>query len=261
MSYTTIIYDMSLIVPGGRPDAQLTINIFQEQDAYKNVVFEWRDIDYIPITDTDLNLTDPRINPSTLNAYDLDNDGNLLLSFRNHSDIMKISRETGDIMWRWGGLKNEFTFFNEHPENAPYYFARQHHIRRLSNGNVSIFDNGEFHTPWYSRAAEYQLDEINKTATLVSEYRYSPGNISTQAAGNADPLSDGGWFVGYGILFPTSPVKRNIVEVHGDGSIAFELSLPNNVIAYRVSKQPMERIDPKDKSKQRGSSTGQHLSI
>jgi hypothetical protein len=242
MSYTTIIYDMSLIVPGGRPDAQLVINIFQEQDTDKNVVFEWRDIDYIPITDTDLNLTAPRINPSTLNAFDLDDDGNLLFSFRNHSDIMKISRETGDILWRWGGLKNEFTFFGEHPENAPYYFARQHDIRRLSNGNVSIFDNGEFHTPWYSRAAEYQLDEVNKTATLVSEFRYSPGNIMAQAAGNAQMLSDGGWFIGYGIIFPASPVKRNIVEVHGDGSIAFELSLPNNVIAYRVSKQPWKEL-------------------
>lgn len=242
MSYTTVIYDMSLIVPGGRPDALLVINIFQEQDADNNVVFEWRDIDYIPITDTDLDLTSPRINPSTMNAFDLDDDGNLLFSFRNHSDIMKISRETGEIMWKWGGLNNEFTFFNEHPENAPYYFARQHNIRRLSNGNVSIFDNGEFHSPWYSRAVEYQLDEVNKTATLVSEYRYSPGNISAQAAGNATLLDNGGWFVGYGILFPTSQVKRNIVEVHGDGSIAFELSLPQNVIAYRVSKQPWKEL-------------------
>ena len=242
MSYHTVTYDMSLIVPGGSPDAQLVIDVFQEQDADKNVVFEWRDIDYIPITDTDLNLTDPRINPSTLNAFDLDDDGNLLLSFRNHSDIMKVSRETGDILWRWGGKKNEFTFLGEHPENAPYYFARQHNIRRLSNGNVSIFDNGEFHSPWYSRAAEYQLDEVNKTATLVSEYRYSPGNITAQAAGNAQLLSDGGWFVGYGILMPTTPVKRNIVEVHPDGSKAFELSLPTNVIAYRVSKQPWREL-------------------
>ena len=242
MSYTTITYDMSLIVPGGRPDAQLVINIFQEQDADKNVVFEWRDIDYIPITDSDLDLTAPRINPSTMNAFDLDDDGNLLISFRNHSDIMKINRETGEIMWKWGGLNNEFTFFSEHPENAPYYFARQHNILRLSNGNVSIFDNGEFHSPWYSRAAEYQLDEVNKTATLVSEYRYSPGNISAQAAGNATLLDNGGWFVGYGILFPTSQVKRNIVEVHSDGSIAFELSLPNNVISYRASKQPWKEL-------------------
>lgn len=247
MSYTTVLFDMSTIIPGGRTDCELTINIFQEQDANKNVVFEWRDIDYIPIADTDLRLTDSRLNPSTMNAFELDNDGNILFSFRNHSDIMKVSRETGEIMWKWGGLKNEFTFINDHPENAPYYFARQHDIRRLPNGNVSLFDNGEFHSPWYSRAAEYQLDEVNKTATLVSEYRYTPGNILAQAAGNATKLDNGGWFIGYGILFPTSQVKRNIVEVHADGSKAFELSLPNNVIAYRASKQPWKELIQKIK--------------
>lgn len=242
MSFTTVTYDMSLVAPGGRPDAQIVINVFQEQDADKNVIFEWRDIDYIPITDTDSKLTDPRVDQSTLNAFNLDDDGNLLFSFRNHSAIMKISRETGEIMWRWGGRKNEFTFVGEHQENAPYYFARQHNIKRLVNGNVTLFDNGEFHSPWYSRAAEYKLDEVNKTATLLSEYRYASGNISTQAAGNAAKLSDGGWFVGYGILNPGSQVMRNIVEVHADGSTAFELSLPKNVIAYRVSKQPWREL-------------------
>ncbi len=237
MSYHNVTMDMSLIVPGGKPDATIVINIFQEQDAMKNVVFEWRDIDYIPITDTDLKLTDPRINPGTMNAFELDHDGNLLFSFRNHSDIVKISRETGEIIWRLGGSKNEFTFIGEHPENAPYYFSRQHDIHRLPNGNISLFDNGEFHTPWYSRAAEYRLNEITKTAELISEYRYPTGNIMTQAAGNAHRIPSGGWFVGYGILSPASPVKRNIVESHADGSTAFELSLPANVSSYRTSKQ------------------------
>ncbi|MFA6457274.1 MAG: aryl-sulfate sulfotransferase [Bacteroidota bacterium] len=242
MSYHTVTYDLSKVVPGGKTDALLVIDVFQEQDKDKNVVFEWRDIDYIPITDTDLKLTDPRVNPSTLNAFELDDDGNLLMSFRNHSDIMKISRETGEVMWKFGGLKNEFTFVGEHKENAPYYFARQHDIHRLPNGHISLFDNGEFHSPWYSRAVEYELDEVNKVATLVSEYRYTSGNISAQAAGNAHRLPNGGWFVGFGILDPTSPVMRNIVESHADGTTAFELSMPTNVISYRTSKQPWRQL-------------------
>jgi hypothetical protein len=236
MSYHYITYDMSTIVPGGRTDASLVINIIQEQDRDKNVVFEWRNIDYIPITDSDLNLTDPRINYSTLNAFDVDNDGNILASFRNHSEIMKISRETGEIMWRWGSPRGEFTFIGEHEENAPYYFARQHDIRRLDNGNVSLFDNGEFHNPPYSRSAEYQLDEVNKVATLVSEHRYPNGNIIAAAAGNAQKLPGGDWFLCYGILNPQSPVQRNVVEYHADGSVALEISLPKNVIAYRSHK-------------------------
>jgi len=237
MSYHTIIYDMSTIVEGGKTDASLVINIMQEQDLNKNVVFEWRNIDYIPITDSDLDLTASRINYGTLNAFDIDDDGNILTSWRNHSEIMKINRATGEVMWRMGGPRGEFTFVGEHEENAPYYHARQHNIRRRPNGNITMFDNGQFHTPPYSRAVEYSLDEVNKVATLVSEWRYPNGNIFCVTAGNAEPLSNGGWFSGYGVPSPQF-VKRNAVEVHPDGSIALEFSLPNGVLAYRAYKLP-----------------------
>jgi len=69
MSYHTIIYDMSTIVPGGQTNCSLVINIIQEQDTDRNVVFEWRNIDYIPITDSDLDLTASRVNYGTLNAF------------------------------------------------------------------------------------------------------------------------------------------------------------------------------------------------
>jgi len=236
MSYHNVTFDMSAIVPGGKPNAQLVLNILQEQDADKNVVFEWRNIDHIPITDTDLNLTDGRINYSTLNGFELDRDGHYLASFRNHSEIMKISRTTGEVLWRWGSPRSQFTFVGEHAENAPYYFARQHDIRRLPNGNVSVFDNGQFHSPPYSRSVEYHLDEANRVATMVSEYRYPEVNVIAAAAGSAQPTPDGGWFLCYGILHPKSPVKRQLVEYHADGTTALEISLPNGVIAYRARK-------------------------
>ncbi len=237
MAYHTIRYDMSTVVEGGQPDASLVINIIQEQDLDKNVVFEWRNIDYIPITDSDLDLTASRINYGTLNAFDMDDDGNILASFRNHSEIMKISRQTGELIWRMGGPRGEFTYVGEHEENAPYYHARQHNIHRRPNGNITLFDNGEFHQPPYSRAVEYALDEENKVATLVSEWRYPFGNIFCVTAGNAEPLSNGGWFIGYGV--PNQQfVVRNAVEVHPDGSNALELSLPRGVLAYRAYKFP-----------------------
>jgi len=237
MSYHTILYDMSTVVDSGKTDASLVINIIQEQDRDKNVVFEWRNIDYIPITDSDLDLTDTRINYSTLNSFDIDDDGNILASFRNHSEIMKISRTTGEIMWRMGSPRSEFTFVGEHEENAPYYYARQHNIRKRLNRNITLFDNGQFHKPPYSRAVEYELDEINKVATLVSEWRYPNGNIFSVTAGNAELLPNGGWFIGFGV--PNKQfVKRNAVEVHPDGSIALELTLPDGVLAYRATKLP-----------------------
>ena len=237
MSYHTIMYDMSKIVPGGKTDASLVINIIQEQDQDKNVVFEWRDIDYISIIDSDLDLTGPRMNYTTLNAFDIDDDGNILTSHRNLSEIMKISRETGEVMWRMGGPRGEFTFVGENEGNAPYYHSRQHNIRRRPNGNITMFDNGQHHQPPYSRAVEYSLDEVNKVATMVSEWRYPTGNIFCMTAGNAETLQNGGWFIGYGVPNPQF-IKRNAVEVHPDGSIALEISLPPGVLAYRTYKFP-----------------------
>jgi len=241
MSYHTIIFDMSTIVPGGQTNCSLVINVIQEQDADRNVVFEWRNIDYIPITDSDLDLTANRINYGTLNGFDVDDDGNILASFRNHSEIMKISRATGEVMWRMGSPRSEFTYVGEHEENAPYYHARQHNILKLPNGNISLFDNGEFHQPPYSRGVEYALDEVNKVATLVSEVRYPNGNIFCATAGNAQLLPNGGWFIGYGVPHPQH-VKRNAVEYHPDGSIALELSLPSGVLAYRTYKLPWKGL-------------------
>ena len=246
MAYHTIIYDLSTVVDSGQTDASLVINIIQEQDRDKNVVFEWRNIDYIPIIDSDEDLSKSRVNYSTLNAFDIDDDGNILASFRNHSEIMKISRETGELLWRMGGRHGEFTYVGEHEENAPYYHARQHNIRRRPNGNITLFDNGQYHTPPYSRAVEYELDEEDKVATLVSEWSYPNGNIFCVTAGNAELLSDGGWFIGFGVPNPQF-VKRNAVEVHPDGSVALELSLPDGVLAYRLTKLPWKETVDKRK--------------
>lgn len=171
-----------------------------------------------------------------MNAFKVDNDGNILASFRNHSEIMKIDRNNGEIIWRMGSPRGEFTFVGEHEENAPYYFARQHNVERLPNGHLTVFDNGEFHSPPYSRAVEYSLDEENKVATMVSEYRYQDGNIIAALAGNAQRPDNGGWFICYGGINPMSSVKRNVVEVDGDSKVTFELSLPPGVLAYRVNK-------------------------
>jgi hypothetical protein len=65
-----------------------------------------------------------------------------------------------------GGSHNEFRFVND---SIP--FSHQHAIRVLQNGNITLFDNGNFHTPSFSRAVEYKLDEATKSATLVWEYR------------------------------------------------------------------------------------------
>jgi len=236
MIYDPQPFDMSEVIPGGDPNAIVIGGIIQELDADKNVVFQWRSWDYIPITDTYDDLLESQIDYIHLNALDLDNDGNLLFIGRHLSEVTKISRQTGEIIWRLGGKQNEFTFINEHPENEPNYFAEPHDIRRIDNGNITLFDNGDFHTPPYSRAVEYKLDEVNKTATLEWEYRHSPDDVYAFAMGSVQRLANDNTLVGWGTVSAFGgPV---LTEVHPDGSTAFEMFFPPELASYRAFRFP-----------------------
>ena len=47
------------------------------------------------------------------NSIEIDYDNNILLSNRRSSEIIKIDRETGEVIWIMGGPLNEFTFLDE----------------------------------------------------------------------------------------------------------------------------------------------------
>ena len=227
--------DMSKVVPGGNPNATVLGAVIQEVDASKNVVFQWRTWDYLPITDSYMDLTASNIDLIHANAIDADENGNILFSMRHLSTIIKIDRQTGNLDWILGGKQNQFTFLNEHVSNSPNYFSFQHDIKVLPDGNITLFDNGNQHTPPYSRAVEYKLDEQNKTADLIWEYRHTP-DIYNFAMGSVQKLSNGNTLIGWGIASSTgSPA---LTEVNPDNSIALELSLPFGQASYRAYKFP-----------------------
>ncbi|MFZ1321638.1 MAG: aryl-sulfate sulfotransferase [Ignavibacteria bacterium] len=229
MNYNAQYVDMSQVVPGGNPNAIVTGLIIQEIDESNNVVFQWRSWDHFLITDAiGVNFTDSLLDCVHGNAIDIDDDGNLLISSRHLSEITKININTGDIIWRMGGKNNEFTFTNDSIK-----FSYQHDIRRLENGNVTLFDNGNYHSPPFSRAVEYQLDEVNKTATLVWQYRNTPDNYG-YAMGSVQRLKNGNTLIGWGNSHP------NITEVTPDGNIALEMSLPTGIFTYRVFRDEVK---------------------
>lgn len=225
MSYDKQVIDMSLLFPGGNPNALVTGLIVQEIDENKNVVFQWKSWDHIPILDaTHEDFTAEEIDYIHGNALELDNDGNILLSSRHLDEITKINRSTGEIIWRMGGKKNEFQFPND-----IFRFSHQHGIRRLQNGNIILFDNGNYHTPQVSRAVEYILDETNKIATMVWEYKNTP-SIYGNAMGFAQRLENGNTLISWGSTNPT------LTEVKPDGSKALEISFSTGVFSYRAFK-------------------------
>ncbi|MHB9143535.1 MAG: aryl-sulfate sulfotransferase, partial [Paludibacter sp.] len=236
MAYDPEPVDMSAIVAGGDPNAIVIGAIIQELDAEKNVIFQWRSWDYVPITDSYVNLTMHNIDYFHMNAFDIDTDGNILISARQFSSVFKIDRQTGKVLWVLGGKKNEFTFLNENESNSPNYFSLQHDLRVLPNGDITLFDNGNQHLPnSYSRGVEYKLDEQNKIADMVWEYRHSP-DIFGSALGSVQRLSNGNTLIGWGMASATgSPA---LTEIHPDYSVAFEMFLPKGETSYRAFRFP-----------------------
>jgi hypothetical protein len=217
------IVDMSKVIAGGDTAATVIGMIIQELDAQKNVVFQWRSWDHYQITDaTHEILTSSIIDYVHGNSLELDADGNIIVSCRHMDEITKIDRQTGQILWRWGGKHNAFTFTND-----TLGFSHQHAIRRIDNGNFTLFDNGNFHPFRYSRAVEYKLDVLKKTAKVVWQYRNSPSTYGT-AMGNVQRLPNGNTLIGWGATNPS------VTEVLPDGTKMYELRLPSKVFSYRA---------------------------
>jgi len=226
MGYDIQTVDMSKIVAGGDPHATVIGLVVQEIDEYRTVIFQWRSFDHFKITDaTHENLQDTLIDYVHANSIDLDYDGNILISSRHLDEITKINRQTGDIMWRLGGKNNQFTFTND-----TLRFSHQHAFRKIPNGHYTLFDNGNFHSPPFSRAIEYNLDQTNKTCTLVWQYRHTPSMFSF-AMGYAQRLSNGNTVIGWGSGNPT------MTEVDPEGVIVYELAFPNGIVSYRAYRQ------------------------
>ncbi len=155
------------------------------------------------------------------NAIEEDTDGNFLLSHRHLNSIHKIDRATGDIIWRLGGEISDFTFVNDTG------FSGQHDIRRLNNGNYSIFDNGNM--SGVTRSVSYSLDTINWTATKVDEYIHPIGATST-AMGSFQTCDDGIEVLGYGLIYRPDPSATIIDENQNRlGDYYFQ----DSVVSYR----------------------------
>lgn len=223
--------DMSAIVEGGDPNATVIDLIIQEFDKDHNMLLSWNSVDHFEITDANENspyvdFTEQEVDYVHPNSVAIDSDTSILVSSRHMDEITKIHRKSGEIIWRLGGKKNEFTFIND-----TIGFSHQHSVSRLENGNILLFDNGNLHDSLFSSAVEYTLDEENFTATLVSRYRRDPDTYSNHGA-CTQRVFNGNTIIGWGTYWPSA------TEFHPDGSPAIELDFTEHSFSPRIEKFP-----------------------
>ena len=224
--YDPVPADLSAL--GGPADGVLHDGVLQEIDIKTGRrLFEWRARDHVGLDESYAPL--PGGESAHLpydyfhaNSVGLDADGHLLVSARHTWTAYKIDRRTGEVRWRIGGKKSDFTV----PEKAR--FSWQHDFRRRRDGSYSVFDNGAGVTKEreQSRGLIFKVDEAARTVTFVREFLH-PAKLSAPTQGNFRELADGGSFIGWG-------QKPYFTEYAPDGTVRLDGHLPPDNQSYRA---------------------------
>src|SRR5262249_31123328 len=93
----------------------------------------------------------------------------------------------------------------------------------------------------WSRAVEYQIDEVNMTATLVWEFRHTP-DISAPCTGSVRRFANGNTLINWGCAISKGVV---ITEVSPSGNVVFEVTQPagNGIGVDGFTKQVWNSTD------------------
>lgn len=235
--------DMSKVVAGGKVDAVVGDALLEEQRPDGTVVWSWNSKDHVNILDAtpDIELKGGTVDYIHVNSVVEDTDGNLIVSARHFDEVFKINRQTGAITWRLGGKAskhNQFRWLND-TTNGFWGFSHQHTVSRTAPGRLLLFDNGNLKSPEYSRAVEYEVDEINKTVRRVWQYRPTK-DIATRTMGSVERLPNGGTLICWGRNF----AKMILTELDSADNVVYELmnDASTNVASYRATKYPVRML-------------------
>jgi hypothetical protein len=237
LAYERVAHDLSSL--GGPKDGYVFDSVVQEIEIESGrVLFEWRSLEHVDVAESAQRIPAREASAAKpfdyfhVNSVDVDTDGNLLISARNTHAVYKVSRRSGAVIWTLGGQNGDF-------EMGPgTRFAWQHDARRLADGTISVFDNSAIpKVADHSRVAVLRLDERARVASLVREYVH-PLRLLSPHQGNAQPLRNGGVFVGWG-------GEPHLTEFTGDGRVVFDGHLADGdsyrAYRFRWRGRPIER--------------------
>jgi hypothetical protein len=228
--------DMSRYISGGNPAASVIEQAIQMFTPAGDLILQWRSLDHLDILDQQdfIDIRGGGFDFPHFNAIDVDTDGNILISSRSISEVTKVNRDTGEIIWRLGGKHSDFAFPND-PLNGP---RNQHAVRCVGTNRYTLFDNGNQHNPPVSRAVEYELNPTNMTAAI--RWQYPPATTTALYSfymGNAQRLSNGNTLINWAV-----GNLPKLTEVRPDGSKAFEMNWADGYEAYRVWRCPWQGV-------------------
>ena len=190
---STEVRTLDLTSIGGRSSWPVVGSVIQELEIpTARVLFEWRSLAHVPVGESHQGIG-PQYDYFHANSIDRDADGNLLVSSRNTWTVYKIDKGTGEVIWRLGGKKTDFTM------GPGTLFAWQHDARHHGDGDlISVFDDeASPRAESQSRGIFISLDTTRMQATLTREYKHDPPLLATHT-GSVQVLPNGDVLVGWG---------------------------------------------------------------
>ncbi len=205
-------YIVSAYIKRTRQDQDIFACYLQEVENGQ-VVFDWWSVDHpqmVRWTDPAFGLVRDYVH---FNSIQVLPDGNLMCSLRHESTIIKIRRTdgSGEIMWAIHGYDLD----------EQYAFSGQHYAR-LSHDTLTLFDNGNGHTPPTTRLMRLIIDP--DTGEVLGGGNILPANDDsyfTMACG-AFSMQDSHYIAGWGIPGSESgPHDRVLTEYDLTGREVF----------------------------------------
>src|SRR5581483_587958 len=190
------------------------------------VLFEWKSLDHVPVSESYVTFDrNGRWDYFHVNSVERLVDGHYLVSARNTWCVYKIDGETGSVIWRLGGKRNDFWM------GPGTRFAWQHDARLHPGNLLSVFDDGGApKVQPQSKGLMLHLDVKRLRATLHRRYVHHPPAVA-HALGSMQVLPNGNVLVGWG----TSPY---FTEYTDDGRIVLDATLPRGGQSYRTLRFP-----------------------
>jgi len=189
-------HDVDKLQNGNYLIADMSQDRIIEVNFEKEIVWEWRAIDYLVAPDPI-----PEEDWTHLNDVDRLPNGNTLITLRNYDSIIEIN-PAGDIIWQYGLLEYDIS---PEAENHTELWG-PHNADRLSNGNTMIADS-----------KNDRIIQVDELGNIVWELNSS--QISLVWPRDADLLPNGN------ILIADSGNNR-IIEVNSTNDIVWEYLAP-----------------------------------
>lgn len=201
-AYATIyrIVKMDLSKWGGPKNGAVLDSVAQEIDVETGeVVWEWHSLGNVAISESQIDVPDSPTEAFDyfhINSIEEDDDGNIIMSGRNTFSVVKVDKDTGEIIWRLGGKQSDFKM------GKGTDFSYQHDALRQPDGTITLYDNASTYgqEPTYpaSRGLVLDVDEENMTAELADKPYVHPDGLLAPSQGNLQLTANGNRLVGWG---------------------------------------------------------------